>query len=94
MREKLLVLSMINTFQPISEEDLTSALPARLHGQLFNAVLKQLLTERLVRTLGDKRLLVTFLGRSVLGSGRVAKARDIARILHLFSRSKEGKSLA
>jgi len=91
LREKLLVLSLANTLQPISEQVLVAELPKRLQGARFAEIFDELEEGGLLRRLSDGKLVVGFRGRAVFGAGRLGKERDIARILRLFDRSKEGE---
>ena len=91
VREKLLLLGLVNTLQPIRPRELKASLPRSFEPELVGRILASLRNEGLVIRLANRRYTVTTKGRAVIGSGYFAKQCDIDRILGLFLRSKEGK---
>ncbi len=90
LREKLLLLGLINTLQPVTARVLLQNLPKGIDWVIFKRGLRMLREEQLVVQLWTREFIVTSRGTALLGSGLYAKERDIARMLHLFQRSKEG----
>lgn len=90
LREKLLVLGIINTLQPVKQESVVSALSSDLAGKRVNMVLDILRRDRMIRNIGDANLVVSYQGRKAFGSKSFARARDISRMLYLAEKSKGG----
>lgn len=90
LRDKLLVLGIINTLQPVKQESVVSALSSDLAGKRVDMVLDILRRDRMIRNIGDANLVVSYQGRKVFGSKSIARARDISRMLYLAEKSKGG----
>lgn len=91
VREKLFVLGLINTLQPVKFRDLRRALPKRLNQDKLRKVLKMLRNGKFVHRFRQGEYLATLDGRTVLGLDPLASQRDVARMLHLSQRSKGGR---
>lgn len=91
LRDKFLILGLLNTLQPLHPLSLSEALSRDLKRSDLDEVLEALTREGLVRTLPTGECVVTAAGRAVLGSGALAKERDVGRLLHLFRTSKGGR---
>lgn len=85
------VLGLINTLQPVDTDEVLRSLPSSFPRAKLEEVLSILTGRNMVKRLTNSQCVVTVLGRAVLGSGPIAKQRDIARMLHLFERSKGGR---
>ncbi len=94
VRDKLLVLGLINTLQPVKPRVVSGNLPERYRRDRFKVALAALRKDKAVLRLPDGRYVVSFRGRGVLSIDPLAKARDVARMLHLFERSKGGRQTA
>lgn len=90
LREKLLVLGIINTLQPVKQESVVAALSSDLAGEEVVMVLDILRRDRMIRNIGDANLVVSYQGRKAFGSKSFARARDISRMLYLAEKSKGG----
>jgi hypothetical protein len=89
-RDRLLVLAMINTLQPELDE-VRRRLPAGFDAERMERTLVALEGKGLIKRLPNDKCVVTLKGRASVGSGALAKRRDISRLLYLFRRSKGGR---
>ena len=91
VREKFLVLGLINTLQPVKSDVVFRSLAKGFEREKFDRVLPILEKQRMVAKLKNGQYVVTTAGQTVFGSGLLAKDRDISRMLYLFERSKGGR---
>ncbi len=89
-RDRLLILALINTLQPELDQ-VRRNLPPSFDRQRLETTLDVLDRRNLILRLTDDRCVVTVAGRATLGSGPIAKRRDVTRLLYLFGRSKGGR---
>lgn len=94
VRDKLLVLGLINTLQPVKARVLALSLPRRYGRDRLHVTIAALRREKAVIRLENGQYVVSFRGRGILSVDPLAKERDVARMLHLFERSKGGRETA
>ncbi|SRR6266545_4392679 len=87
---RVILLSLINTLQPELTE-VKHAVARRLDDDHFEAALRLLERDHLIRRLSSNKAIVTVRGQEALGTGAIAKARDVNRLLHLSKRSRGGR---
>lgn len=92
VREKLLVLGLINATQPIDEHSIKKELEKKLGRPRIALVLKILRKDQLIVDSKDGKIRVTYKGRSAFGSKSLRQAADISRMLYLIATTKGGKA--
>lgn len=90
VRERLLVLGIVSTLQPVSADLLVESLTPDLSKEKIGEALEVLRKEGLIGRLKDDNLRVTYKGQQVFASRSLAKARDISRMLYLVRKGKGG----
>jgi hypothetical protein len=94
LREKWLVLAMVNTLQPVKPALLLQGLSKDFDGPKFDRVLDILRREEMLLPLDNGEYVVTHKGQEAFGSSPLARARDISRMFRLVERSKGGGAKA
>ena len=90
-REKLILLALMNTLQPISAAKLRELLSSQFSEKNLRKALTALQTDKQVARLKDRTYYLTERGREGLGSGPLARERDRSRMLYLIDKHKEGE---
>ena len=91
IREKLALLAVVNTVQPISAAILRELLSSKFDDAKLGKALTALQADKQVARLKDGTYYITKRGREGLGSGPLARERDRSRMLYLIARDKEGE---
>ncbi len=91
IREKLFILGFVNTLQPVSSAVIAKNLPKGFEKKMVRRILAALRKDELIMRLSNGQYAVTLRGRVVIGSGYLAKQRDMDRMLQLFERNKGGR---
>jgi len=94
LRDKLLLLATVNTFQPVQWGQLLETLAPDLSAKRLRAGLATLRGEGMVGRIGSHGYVVTQAGRQAFGTGALARQRDVERLLYLFRQSKGGGGTA
>ena len=90
VREKLVLLGVINALQPVKFAVLKTALSeAFSHAKLLKA-LNELRKDKAVALLPERTYYVTERGRMAIGPGTLSRERDCTRMLYLVEKHKEG----
>ena len=90
VREKLILLGVMNTLQPVRFAVLKAALSEAFSYAKLRQALTELRNDKAVAFLQDKTYFVTEKGRVAIGTGSLARERDRARMLYLVEKRKEG----
>ena len=90
VREQLLLLGVMNTFQPVSFDVLKSALSNVFNSAKLQKTLRILAKKKAVVRLSEGTYYVTEKGRVAIGTGSLSRERDRARMLYLVEKRKEG----
>ena len=93
LREKLLILGLVNTIQPTKLVRVIELLSSDFDRSKLKLALTFLRQEGMLLSIGGGHYIVSQRGRHALGTGPSATQRDIARMLHLSERSKGGREL-
>lgn len=90
VREKLVLLSVMNVLQPVKFAVLKTALSEVMTYAKLRKALDELRREKAVALLAEKAYYVTEEGRTAIGPGALSRERDCARMLYLVEMNKEG----
>lgn len=94
IREKMLLLGLINIYQPVRLSRVIKGLPEGFDPRRLRRAASALRKEGMLTSVKRGQYLVTRRGRDILSIGRYAKQRDIKRMLYLYEGSKRGRETA
>ena len=90
VREKLVLLSVMNVLQPVRFAVLKTALSEVMSYEKLRKALGELRKEKAVALLPERAYYVTEDGRTAIGPDALSRERDCARMLYLVEKRKEG----
>lgn len=90
IREKLVLLGVMNALQPVKFAVLKTALSEAFSYAKLRKALAELRKEKAVALLEEGAYYVTEWGRTIIGPGALSRERDCARMLYLVEMNKEG----
>lgn len=91
VRESLLMLGMINAFQPLDLDALISGLANVMSRERFESALDQLEAAKLVRHLANGSIIATWKGVNTLRPLGLRRECDISRMQFLWERARMGE---
>ena len=90
VRDNYLLLSIINTLQPVKKEAILAGISRTATREALSRAAERLLEGGELIRLRDGRLFVSNTGRKMFGRGPLSRERDVERMSHLIRSTKEG----
>lgn len=91
VREKMLLLGLINTRQPVKVNLVVESLSKDFDPRRLRRAVDALRRQGMLMKVKGGQYVVTRRGRDALGTGRYAIQRDIGRMSYLYEGSKGGR---
>lgn len=91
IREKMLLLGIINVLQPVKMNDAFRRLPVDLDPKRLRRAAKALRSQEMVMSVKGGKYVVTRRGRDILSKKPYARLRDTGRMWHLYEGTKGGR---
>ena len=89
-RDKVIVLGVINTMQPVTHDVLATSTSTLLDRRRLRGVVNSLRSQHMLTRLPNGEYVVSRKGRDALVTYALRTRRDISRMQYLFERSKGG----
>jgi len=93
-RDKLIVLGVVNTMQPVTHDVLASATSTLVDRRRLRSVVNSLRSQLMLTRLPSGEYVVSRKGRDALVTSALRTRRDVSRMRYLFERSKGGGAQA
>lgn len=94
IREKMLLLGLVNIYQPVRLTRVAKGLARDFDPRQLRRAADALRKEGLLTSVRGGRYIVTRRGRDILSTKRYARQRDMSRMLYLCEGSKGGRETA
>ena len=90
VRDRVIVLGLVNTLQPVRYDVLAEAMSTRIDRRGLKALVDSLKSQGMLSRLSTEEYVVARKGRDALSASPFKTRRDISRMQYLFQRSKGG----